>query len=389
MSDAAPARVLLVDDDENLLKGLQRLLRRRFETTVISSPVEALTLAPTGDFAVVVSDYRMPVMDGVTFLSRISELAPDTVRVLLTGHADVTAAVAAVNEGHVFRFLDKPCPPEILVRVLNDAVRQHRLVRAERVLLERTLHGSVAALVDVLSMAQPAAFGRASRVRRLVGELADALAAPDRWALEVAAMLSQIGTIALPPEVVDRMAGSVPLSEADRALIAESPRHAARIIDAIPRLEGVHDILERVGARATPRVGRPPHGADLLTVALDFDDHVSHGSSEAEAVRRLVGRTGWYDRRVLDALSTRFVEGAADPIFEVALGQVTPGMVFADDVRTTEGILLISRGQEVTAGLVSRIENFWADLPLAAPVRVTRPAGPNEAPAPESTAAGR
>ncbi len=384
MSDAALARVLLVDDDENLLKGLQRMLRRRFETTVISSPVEALTLARTGDFEVVVSDYRMPVMDGVKFLSQISELAPDTVRILLTGYADVTAAMAAVNEGQVFRFLDKPCQPETLVRVLNDAVRQHRLVMAERVLLERTLHGSVAALVDVLSMAQPAAFGRASRVRRLAGELADALAFPDRWVLEVAAMLSQIGTIALPPEVVDRMAGSVPLSEADRALIAESPRHAARIIEAIPRLEGVHDILERVGNRAAPRAGQPPHGADILTVALDFDDYVSHGSPDGEAVRRLAGRTGWYDRRVLEALSTRFAEGSTDPILEVALSQVTRGMVFADDVRTTEGILLISRGQEVTAGLVSRIENFWADLPLAAPVRVTRPAESKETPAPES-----
>ena len=367
------APILLVDDDENLLKGMQRLLRHRFDVTVVTSPLEALELAKDGAFAVIVSDYRMPVMDGVTLLHRVREAAPDTVRVLLTGHADLQGAMGAVNEGNVFRFLDKPCPSDLLVRVLNDAAAQHRLVVAERVLLERTLHGSVAALVDVLSLAEPAAFGRASRVKRMVGELAEGLEIPDRWALEVAAMLSQIGAIALPPDVVQRMSSVGSLTEADRVLIAESPRHAARIIESIPRLEQVREILTLTGRRAAPRAGQPPHGADLLTIALDYDDFVSHGFSPTEAVARLTGRTGRYDRRILEALAARYVDGEADPAYEVALCEVQPGMVFADDVRTTDGILLISRGQDVTSGLVSRITNFWADLPLASPVRVTRP----------------
>ncbi len=90
------------------------------------------------------SDMRMPGMDGATVLTRARAVQPDTVRVLLTGQADMEDAVAAVNDGNIFRFLIKPCPRPVLVRALTDAVDQHRMITAERVLLERTLRGSVA-----------------------------------------------------------------------------------------------------------------------------------------------------------------------------------------------------------------------------------------------------
>lgn len=128
-------KVLLVDDDEHLLAGLSRNLRKVFVVRTAPDAVAGLAcLRDEGPFAVVVSDLKMPGMDGIEFLSIVRNSSPTTVRVMLTGHADLQVAMEAVNTGHVFRFLEKPCPPEMLREVLDQALREH-----ERVDLERSL----------------------------------------------------------------------------------------------------------------------------------------------------------------------------------------------------------------------------------------------------------
>ncbi len=135
-------RILCVDDDPNILAGYQRILHARFALDTARGAQEALKKMQTqGPYAVVVSDLRMPEMDGITLLTKVRELSPDTVRIVLTGYADIQMAMAAVNEGSVFRFLAKPCPPEHLAKALQAALQQYRLQRVERELLELTLRG--------------------------------------------------------------------------------------------------------------------------------------------------------------------------------------------------------------------------------------------------------
>ena len=120
------------------LEGLQRQLRAHFDVTITTEPKQAMSMVVSDDpYVAVVSDLRMPGMDGVALLCSIRKLSPDTVRILLTGFADLEAAIAAVNEGNIFRFLSKPCPSGMLIRALEAAVETHRLVSAERVLLDR------------------------------------------------------------------------------------------------------------------------------------------------------------------------------------------------------------------------------------------------------------
>jgi CheY-like chemotaxis protein len=153
-------RVLCVDDDPNVLAGYQRGLRKQWHLETASSGQAALGLLETqGPYAVIVADMQMPGMNGVELLTRARTLAPDTVRIMLTGNADQKTAVEAVNEGHVFRFLNKPCSAEMLALVLDAAVRQYRLVVAERELLEKTLSGSVKILTEILSLQDPRTFG--------------------------------------------------------------------------------------------------------------------------------------------------------------------------------------------------------------------------------------
>ena len=127
MPEAKRPRILIVDDDSLILDALKRQLRSRFDLTTATEGKEAIRLVMSqGPYAVVVSDLRMPGMDGVTLLYLIRQAAPDTVRVLLTGKADLEAATLAINEGNIFRLLNKPCPTGMLLRALEAAVEQYR-----------------------------------------------------------------------------------------------------------------------------------------------------------------------------------------------------------------------------------------------------------------------
>lgn len=137
------ARILFVDDDQAILDSLRRSLCRCYDVVTARGPGEGLAaLDASGPVAVVVSDLRMPGMDGVTFLKKVKEASPSTVGIMLTGHGDLTAAMAAVNEGHIFRFLTKPCPVPVLSKALDAALEQYRLAAAERQLLRVTLENA-------------------------------------------------------------------------------------------------------------------------------------------------------------------------------------------------------------------------------------------------------
>lgn len=125
-------KILCVDDDPNILQAYQRSLRREFEIEVAKGGKEGLeVIASQGPFAVVVSDMRMPGMDGIQFLSKVREQTPNTVRIMLTGHADRQTAIDAVNQGNIFRFLTKPCSPEILAKSLEEGIQQYQLLKAK------------------------------------------------------------------------------------------------------------------------------------------------------------------------------------------------------------------------------------------------------------------
>jgi DNA-binding NtrC family response regulator len=138
-------RILVVDDDRNLLDGLRRQLRGAFELTTALGGDEGLDLLRTrgsDGFAVVVSDFRMPHMTGASFLAAARNLAPTATRMLLTGQADLNDVASVVNQGGVFRFLMKPVSREMLTEALEAGVEQHRLVTAERELLDQTTQGT-------------------------------------------------------------------------------------------------------------------------------------------------------------------------------------------------------------------------------------------------------
>jgi response regulator RpfG family c-di-GMP phosphodiesterase len=386
MAESKHARILVVDDDVQVLDALRRNLRTHFDVTVTSEAGDALELvAAKGPFAVVVSDLRMPGMDGVALLSCIRQVSPDTVRVLLTGYADLDAAIAAVNEGNVFRFLNKPCPTGALIRALEASVEQHRLITAERVLLEQTLRGSLQTLTDILALVNPVAFGRAIRARNMVSELASLEKVTDHWQAEIAAMLAQIGSVTLPPETSAKLYHGIALSPSEQALVDNLPGVTEQLLANIPRLEPVREILSYRDKHYDGQGAPPdkpggdaiPWGARALKAVSDFDVLESQGVSMELALDTMRARTGWYDPALLDALARLRGDRPRDTaVMRVSLPSVQPGMIFAEDVKTRSGLLLIARGQEVTPSLVQRITNLALNSKINDPVMVILPNQP-------------
>jgi DNA-binding NtrC family response regulator len=175
-------KILFVDDEPAVLEGYKRVLHKDFQAETAVGGEEAIAAAKRdGPYAVVVSDMRMPGMDGVQVLSRMREISPETVRVILTGYADMQSAIDAVNEGRIFRFLTKPCEARNLKLALNACLMQYQLVTAEKELLENTLMGSIKVLTDVLSLANPAAFGRSKRIAQYVQHMVAELHLQAPW----------------------------------------------------------------------------------------------------------------------------------------------------------------------------------------------------------------
>ena len=359
--------VLCVDDEPRVLGGLALQLRRRYDVTVAHTGSEGLDLLHRkGPFVIVMSDMRMPGMDGATFLTHVRQQAPDTMRIVLTGQADLPSAIAAVNDGQVFRFLTKPCPPDALRQAFDAAAEQHRLVTSERVLLERTLHGSVKTLVDVLALVSPVAFGRAQRLKRLTGAMANHLDLPDRWQIEVAAMLSQLGMVSLPEDVVARAEAGVVLADDERAMVRRAAAVTDDLLANIPRLEPVRAMLAAARRRRDPLelvtedLVPIERGAQVLRAAAMADTMDSRGERPEAILDTLRNPPGAFDTDVLAALGAVLGEEVTrgDGILEIPRSAVVPGMVLAADVRLNTGVLIVARGYEITASFVERLRNY-------------------------------
>jgi ActR/RegA family two-component response regulator len=375
-TDVKP-RILCVDDDASVLEGLGRTLRRQFTIETCTDPLAAVGLAGGPEpFAVVLSDMRMPGLNGAEFLARVREISPDTVRVLLTGYADVEAAIAAVNRGRIFRFLSKPCNSQELISSRTQAAEQYRLVTTERVLLEQTLRGSVEALTNILALVHPAAFGRATRASKQVRTLIRHFQVSEGWSIEVAAMLSQIGCVVLPPHAVEALYRGDALGSSEQQMVDRMPQVVEELLEHIPRLEPVRAIL-RLTTRnyhdLTANAATPAPlawGASALKIVLEYDELQSCPESAGDAVRIMRGRRGRYNPEIFEAFVKLCGPSEEGKIRELAISELRLGMTLAEDVKTSKGLLLIARGQQMTPSLIERIRNFSATVGIREPLRV-------------------
>jgi response regulator RpfG family c-di-GMP phosphodiesterase len=376
-------RILLVDDEENVLAGYHRVLRKRFDLDVALGGLQALqALENHGPYAVVVADMQMPGMNGVELLQKVQEGWPGTIRLMLTGNLDQRTAMEAINKGHVFRFLTKPCPPEELSQSLDAGLRQHRLESAERELLDQTLTGSLKVLSEILSVADPHAFGRAEVVRERALALAKRLDVEEAWEIGVAAMMAPLGLVTLPPALISKERSGEPLTADEREVLQRVPEFGARLLESIPRLESVARIV-RYQHKSYLGAGYPPDdvkgeaipmGSRILRLLTDFQDIEERRGSHQVAIEHLRLRKNWYDPRVLKEFEEMLGQPGGPPVGDaptaIGVSFLEPGMVLAKDVKTKMGMLVASEGTKLLNSHIEKLQNFARLIGLIEPLYI-------------------
>jgi len=255
-------RVLFVDDEPEVLKGFERQFHGRFTLETAPGGEKGLEIIrDKGPFAVVMSDYKMPAMDGVEFLAKVKDISPDSVRMILTGHADLEVAIKSVNEGQVFRFLTKPCPPDFMAQVIEDGIKNYELIQAERELQvlkkwRKGIEEMIMAFVTLLEARDPYTAGHQRRVTSLACAIAQELGLPSEKleAVRIAAMIHDIGKMYVPAEFLNKPGR---LTSAELNIIKIHPQVGFDVLKSIdfefPISEIVYQHHERWNASGYPQ----------------------------------------------------------------------------------------------------------------------------------------
>lgn len=376
-------RILLVDDEPNVLSALRRQLRDLFEVDVESDPAVAVVEVDSKNkYAAVVSDFRMPKMNGIEFLSEVKKRSPDTTRLMLTGYADLNNAIDAVNDGNIFRFLTKPCERDALRKHVSEAVEQYELVTAKRVLMERTLKGSIELLGELTSLVNPLAGEQVNRVRRYVRYFVEKKGLKDQWKYDIAVMLSQLGTLILPPGTLDHLFAGKEMTPEEKQMYEMHPVIAQSMIQKLPRLESIAEMiayqLKGYDGSGTPRDNivedKIPLGGRILKIALDYDRALQVEASPQKAFLGMEKNIDQYDPELMYYLEGMLGLEARYEIKTVHIDELFPGMILHQDVVSSQGAMLLRKSLELNKDIIDRIHLFAKQVGVSSELTVLVPA---------------
>ena len=368
------ATVLFVDDEPLVLDGIRRQIRSRAHVLTAESGAQGLeVLESTPDLAVIVSDMRMPGMDGAEFLARVRELRPDPVRMILSGQSDLEMAIAAVNDAQISRFLTKPCSPEQLWEAVSDGIRQYELLNIEKTLLEDTLSGAVRMMNDFLTLSSSVASERSERIQALALRLVSQMGYGQDWEFRMAAMLSQVGCVTVPECALEKLARREALSDEEQELYTAHTSIASRLIRNIPRLETVAEMIERQSGpmrKAAPSSERAALGGWILQIAVMVDDAMVAGQNLESATRACVAQLPALPARLKIAAEELGNSDLQWSSRKVAIDDLDAGMVLAEDIVTTSGMCLLAKGMMLKSVHIARLQAAVRTLANPGPISI-------------------
>ncbi len=360
-------RILMVDDEENVLSGYRRTIGRSYDFTTANGGQAPLEMLRKGErFAVIITDMRMPQMDGVQFLCEARKICPDTVFAMLTGNADQQTAIDAITDGQIYRFLNKPCEKEVLEKALKACLRQYDLIHSEKMLLKNTLSGSVKLLAELTTVSDPVLGRMSSVLRRDVQCMCRALDLKQDWRIKIAAALCLIG-LAVTPDAEGR-------TTLDEGCLRASAATGANCLKKIPRLEPVATMIGQMR-----EAGPLPDsfadwdeeeaivtGSQILRFLLGLQrETLRHNGDRSAALLALCEEGGDYDERIVDAAKkVRLDEQTThNPNAEFERVSLPPkklqiGMIVDMDVVTSDGRMLLSKGHALSELLIDRLVSY-------------------------------
>lgn len=431
-SRAKPARILCVDDEPNILSSLRRLFRPQgYQVFTAESGAEGLKLLETEQVDVVISDMRMPEMDGARFLEQVRARWPDTLRMLLTGYADIQSILDAINRGEIYRYVTKPWDDNDILLIVRHAL-ERKTLEVEKQRLEaltqeqneelKLLNASLEAKVEqrtaelkqahdslvtaneklkasfltsikvfsgMIEMRGKNLAGHSRRVANLARRIAVKmkLDAQEVQEIFVAGLLHNIGKIAFSDEL---LALPVTLMKAeDLKLYRKHPLLGEQLLTALDDLRGAATILRSQMERFDGE-GFPDHlsglaiptGARILALASDYDDLQIGALAQRrlrpdEAIKLIMQNSGKrYDPQVVKAFIEIINGGVEETLKEIELTarELQSGMVLSRDLFTNDGLLLLPADHVLDHRLIQQIMTYDVgdDTRLKIYVRVER-----------------
>ena len=360
-------KVLFVDDEEAILKAFKLNLGRKYSVFIAESGNEGLrVLEEEGPFEVIVSDFSMPGMNGADFLEKVREQNKEVVTMLLTGQANFDDLCDVVRRGEIFRLLGKPCSPEALDENLQQALRQHQLISAEKELLEKTLNGAIGAITSLLSAANPLFFGRAQRVKTLAIEVARELKIDHGWRLQVAADFCYLGYLTLPQDSQQNVYDGGELTPEMQKVIVSFPTFVSNLLKDIPRLHRIRKIIEFIQADFEDNTGEfhdERRIASIIRLAQEYDKYETKGCSKGEIFENLRPLETIFLPGSLDALAnTRELHGGFMEASKVSPVNLKPGMRLIEELVLSDGQMLAPSGAMVSLSFMQMVQSHLAAL---------------------------
>ena len=407
------ATILIVDDEPVVLSALKHTLEReRFHTVVCTSPLKALAILAERDFAVIISDQRMPEMMGLDFLIESHRLRPNASRILITAVLALPTLIDAINKGEIFRFIAKPWLREELIATVRNALHRHELVTGNAALQAETQHlntrltaanseleAKVRVLEEqrrqldaanqelarnyehslelcrrILTTYDPVLGGQAKALVEFASLMAatEHFSEGDRHALRTAAWLCDLGLIGMPREMLRAFrAKPDQLSERERAMLHNHPVYGQTLASLVDHRAEVgetirshHERFDGFGYPDGLSGGGIPWTARCLAVAVGF---VESGLPKAQAIELLLARSGsHYDPEAVRLfLKIANLVQLPKHVREIMLHELEAGMVLANGIYSPHGLLLIGEGQPLSPATISKIRSHNQATPIS------------------------
>tara|TARA_B100000315_G_scaffold235627_1_gene250726 strand:- start:1451 stop:2605 length:1155 start_codon:yes stop_codon:yes gene_type:complete len=378
------ANILIVDDNEKNRNVLQDLVVTLGHIPFVSeNGSTALTQMKKHLPDIVLLDILMPEMDGYEVLNRMkADIRSRNIPVIMiTAVDEIESVVRCIKKG-ADDYLTKPFNPTLLKARIGVCLEKYRLIKTEREFLEKTLRGSIKVLTSILSILSPAAFGQASRESRLVAQIAKEMKVKKAWELEVAAMLSPLGCITVPPAILDKLSSGSDLLPKEEEIFSEHPKIGHDLIVNLPNLGKVAKIIanqnkhfdfDQEASTSCQSEIDVPFGVQVLCVAKDFDAFVSSGMQPAEALDKIRDKGKYYNQFIVDALSSLVSGQEVQEARALKIEELSVGMIFVENLTSVTGQFICPKGTEIDEVLLNRILNFSLRMEIVEPVKVIVP----------------
>jgi response regulator RpfG family c-di-GMP phosphodiesterase len=415
--------LLLVDDEENILNSLKRLLRRDgHRILTASNGKEGLNVLKRNPVSIIVSDQKMPEMTGSEFLRYAREAAPDAIRIMLTGYADIKAAMDAINKGNVYRFITKPWDDNDLLVTIRQALKQYELVfenkrltqltqrqnvelkelnqglekkveeRTEKIRkmnrkLKKSFFDTVRVFTGLLSLFDADLVAHSKRVAALSRGIARRLGDMDNSEyeiIELGSLLHDIGLISVPKNLLAKKDGQ--MSESERKLYQQHPIVGQMSLNGIDNLDQVsilvrahHEHFDGSGYPGGLKEEEIPIGARIISVADAYDDLVyRHKMPDVDALADIKKRS-WteFDPEIVIHLVSVVKQGAIlkDEEDIITLLDLRPGMLLSRDLETYSGRLLVAKETKIKESYISKLISFNEIDPIVERIYVYKKLG--------------